>query len=139
MKSIKQSKVFHFDMDGFRETNPKLVRIELYPEYTKVDFGYIANDLYYRGGWIRMNSGSFIEIVETGERFDFQLAENIPIAPEYHYFESQKDWKYYSLYFSPIPQKDCTLNIIEAEQGDFNDFNCYGVELKMAEGIVLVD
>ncbi len=30
-----------------------------------------------------------------------------------------------------IPQKDCTVNIVEIENGTANDFNYYGIELKM--------
>jgi hypothetical protein len=47
----------------------------------------------------------------------------------------------FALFFSnikiipTIPQKDCSLNIIEKENGTKNDFNYYDVSLKMADGL----
>ena len=139
MKKAKQSVVFHFNLKGHSNSNPKIVRIQLYPEYTKVDFGYTAREIYYRGGWIKMASGSFLEVVETSQRYRLELAENIPVAPLQHHFESKKDWRYYSLYFSPIPMQDCTINIIEVENGTPNDFNYYGIELRMEEGMEILE
>ena len=31
----------------------------MHKNYTKVDFGYVASDLYYRGGWIKMSPKTF--------------------------------------------------------------------------------
>ena len=130
--------VFHFNSNTIVETNPELVRIVLYPDYTKVDFGYVAYDAFYRGGWIKIEKDTYMEVLETGERYALQLAENIPIAPIHHHFESTKDWRYYSLFFPPIPRRNCTLNIVEAEEGESNYFNFYQIKLIMAEGIEIV-
>ncbi len=138
MKTKNKNLVFHLNANRLTESNPILLRIQLFAEYTKVDFGYVTTDLYDYGGWIRMASDSFLEIIETGQRYTLQLAENIPIAPEQLHFESQKDWKYYSLVFPPIPHQDCTINIIEVENGTPNDFNYYGIELKIEEGIEIL-
>lgn len=138
MKKNNQSLVFHFNSNTIVETNPELVRIVLYPDYTKVDFGYVAYDKYYRGGWITIAQDTFLEVLETGERYKLQLAENIPIAPAHHYFESTKDWRYYSLFFPPIPQRDCILNIVESEEGTSNAFNFHRIDLKMSEGITIL-
>jgi hypothetical protein len=35
----------------------------------------------------------------------------------------------------PILQKDCTINIVEIENGTPNDFNYYGIAIKMADEI----
>ena len=47
----------------------------------------------------------------------------ITVSPELRIFESKKDWQYFSLYFPPIKQKDCIINIVEVENGTPNDFN----------------
>jgi hypothetical protein len=39
------------------------------------------------------------------------------------------------LYFPAIPQKDCTLNIIEKIKENKNDFNFYKVALKIENAI----
>ena len=53
-------------------------------------------------------------------------------------FKSTEDWQFFSLYFEPIPQKDCILNMIESEKPTTNDFNYYGIALKMEEGIGVI-
>ena len=135
---MKKIILFTINKKGHSNSNPDLLRIILKPEHTKIDFGYTAKEIYKKGGWIRMEQDTFIEIKETGKRYLLTQATGIPINPEHHYFESKKEWRYFSLYFPAIPQTDCTINIIEIENGTRNDFNYYGVDLKMAEGVEVV-
>jgi hypothetical protein len=65
-------------------------------------------------------------------------ATGITISPNKHNFQSHKDWQYYSLYFEPMLQIDRLINLIEVEKGTRNDFNYYGIDLKMEEGIELM-
>jgi hypothetical protein len=37
-----------------------------------------------------------------------------------------------------MKQKDTTINIVEKVKGNKNDFNYFGVELKMIEGVELL-
>ncbi len=138
---MKKNKTFLFTINkkGHAKSNPDLLRIILSPDQTKIDFGYIAKEMYDNGGWIRLEKDTFMEIKETGKRYVLTQAVGIPINPEHHYFESKKDWRYYSLYFPAIPQIDCTINIIELENGSRNDFNYYGLELKMCEGVGILE
>lgn len=48
---------------------------------------------------------------------------------EEHHFESSRDWRYFSLYFEPIPNDAKQINIIENEFGNQNDFNFYDVKV----------
>ena len=66
---IKNNKrlVFHLNMLGHGESNPILLRINLFPELTKIDFGYITTDKYNNGGWIKISPDTFIENLETTE------------------------------------------------------------------------
>jgi hypothetical protein len=134
---IKNNKklVFNLNLEGHGESNPILLRISLYPEITKIDFGYVTTDKYDNGGWIKIAPETFIENTVTKERFVLTNAVGITIAPEKRNFESKKDWQYFSLYFPQIPQKDCILNIIEIIKGNKNDFNYYNVPLKMENAI----
>ena len=95
----------------------------------------MAKEIYINCGWIRIAPEKFIENKITKQRYTLVNAENIPIAPMQHYFETKKDWRYFSLVFPPIPQNDCVLNIIEVENGTPNDINYYNIEIKMADGI----
>lgn len=134
---IKKNKklVFNLNVIGHGESNPILLRISLYPEITKIDFGYVTTDKYNYGGWIKIAPETFIENTVTKERFVLTNAVGITLAPAKRNFESKKDWQYFSLYFPAIPQKDCTLNIIEKIKGNKNDFNYYNVALKMENAI----
>ena len=131
----KNTLLFTVNKKGHAQSNPDLLRIILDTEYTKIDFGYTAKEMYIKGGWIRMEQNTFIEIKETGKRYVLTQAIGIPINPEHHYFESKKEWRYFSLYFPAIPQTDCMINIIEIENGSKNDFNYYDIELKMENGL----
>ena len=130
--------VFHFNMLGHGESNPILLRINLFPEFTKVDFGYITTDIYDNGGWIKIAPDTFIENVETKERYTMVNAVGITVAPALRNFESKKDWQYFSLYFPPMKQKDSTINIIEKIKGNKNDFNYYNVVMKMGDGVEVI-
>ena len=134
---IKKNKklVFNLNVIGHGESNPILLRISLYSEITKIDFGYVTTDKYNYGGWIKIAPETFIENTVTKERFVLTNAVGITLAPAKRNFESNKDWQYFSLYFPAIPQKDCTLNIIEKIKGNKNDFNYYDVALKMENAI----
>lgn len=127
--------LFTLNKKGHSRGNPDLLRITLFPDHTKIDFGYTAKEMYDSGGWIRIEQDTFIEIKETGKRYFLTHSEGIPINPEHHYFESIKDWRYFSLYFPAIPPTNCTINIIEIENGSKNDFNYYDIELKMENGV----
>jgi hypothetical protein len=134
---IKNNKklVFHFNILGHGESNPILLRINLFPEFTKIDFGYITTNKYNKGGWIKISPDTFIENVETKERYTMANAVGITIAPAKRNFESNKDWQYFSLFFPPMKQKDTLINIIEKIKGNKNEFNYYNVPLKMQDGI----
>ena len=134
---IKNSKklVFNLNVLGHGESNPVLLRINLFPELTKIDFGYITTDKYINGGWIKISPDTFIENVVTKERCVMTKAIGITVAPALRNFESKKDWQYFSLFFPPLKQKDTLINIIEVLNGNKNDFNYYNIELKMADAI----
>ena len=124
-----------FEVNTSREPIPNLtlLRVTLSPEYTKVDMGYSAIRYYIKGGWIRISPKTHLRIKGSEEKYVLTHADNIPIAPEHHHFKSTRDWQYFSLYFPPIPQEDCIIDLIEAEIPDNNDFNIYRIPLKISE------
>jgi len=130
--------LFQLDMLGHGTNNAVLLRIQLTSEHTKVDFGYTTGSIYIKGGWIKMAKETFIENVTTKKRYKMINAIGITIAPKKHNFTSNKDWRYYSLFFEPIEPGDCILDIIEKEKGNLNDFNYYGIVLKMSEAIEVI-
>jgi hypothetical protein len=111
------------------KTNPVILRVILSKTETRIDFGYAAFELYHYGGWIRIAPDTFIQVQGHTKRYPLRQALNIPMAPGQLDFESQKDWRVFSLIFEPIPIRDCTIDIIEVENPSPNDFNYYGVQL----------
>ena len=120
------------------EGRPKLLRIEFSSEFTKVDFGYQTTSYYTRGGWVRMAGDAFLRIQQTGEKHTLTRADNIPIAPVHHHFNTSKDWLYYSLYFPTIPLKNGLIDIIEVEPGADTDFNYFDIEVDIKKIIELM-
>lgn len=127
--------LYQLDIEGHAKNNPVLLRIQLNSDYTKVDFGYTTSNMYERGGWIKIAKETFIENIDTKKRYKMINANGITIAPKKHNFKSNKDWQYYSLFFEPMEQKDCVINIIEKEKGSLNDFNYYNIELKKVDAL----
>ena len=41
-------------------TNLIILRAILSETHTRIDFGYVATDEYYRGGWIKMSPDSYL-------------------------------------------------------------------------------
>jgi hypothetical protein len=132
------NRIFHLEIEGHGKDNPILLRLTQTQEFTKVDFGYTTTNKYINGGWIKMSPDTYIEDTVTQKRYKMLNASGITISPNKHNFQSNKDWQYYSLYFEPLPQKDCTINLIEKEKGTLNDFNYYNIPIIMKDGIEMV-
>lgn len=135
-------RTYLFELNICREPNTNLVllRAILDPEYTQLDFGYIATSYYVRGGWIKISPETYIRSKDSDDEYKLTHAENIPISPEHFHFESSKDWQYFSLYFPPLPQETTSIDLIEAEEPDDTDFNYYSIplDLEKAEEVIIV-
>jgi hypothetical protein len=118
--------------------NPKVLRILISKDFTRIDFGYTTPWYYDKGGWIKISSKTYLQIEGSNEKYELKNAAGIAVAPKRINFESTEDWQFFTLYFEPIPQKDCVLNMIEAEKPTPNDFNYYGIALKVKEGIEML-
>jgi hypothetical protein len=96
--------------------SPTLLRITIAPEFTKVDFGFSTfNSIYSNGGWIQMSPETYLKSVTKQRVYKIINADGISFSPKKHYFESHRDWQFYSLYFEPIPFEDDVFEIIEPE------------------------
>ena len=120
------------------KTNLILLRAILGKEYTRIDFGFIASNLYVRGGWIKMFPDSYLRTHSSEAKYKLKYTDDIPLAPARLDFESNKDWHYFSLFFEPIPKRSCKIDLIEVENPQDTDFNYYGIKLDLnnAEEII---
>ena len=112
-----------------RKKNPKVLRVILSTQYTRIDFGYVAPWIYDKGGWIKIAPYTFVQVAGSKKRYTLLEAANIPVAPERLDFESTEDWQVFTLYFEAIPVHDCIIDIIEEVQPSSRDFNFYGIVL----------
>ena len=118
--------------------NPKLLRVVLTENYTRIDFGYTTPWFYEKGGWITISPDTYLRLKDLESRFILTNTEGIAISPKRLDFESTQDWQFFSLYFEPIPRTDCVFDMIESDKPTKNDFNYYGVELNYRNGMELV-
>jgi hypothetical protein len=139
MKKTNKKYLATIDVPEDQCNNPEVLRIILCDEYTQIDFGYVAEWIYEKGGWIRIAPHTFIQVHGSDKRYVMKEAVNITIAPEQHHFESTEDWQVFTLIFEPIPINDCIIDIIEEENPDENDFNYYGVKLRDAKAVELIE
>jgi hypothetical protein len=119
--------------------NPSILRFILSESFTQVDFGYAAPWIYIKGGWIKIAPYSYLRINGSKEKFRLTNAINIPISPNKHEFETKQDWTVFSLFFEPIPLKDCVIDLIENDEPNENDFNYYGIELKDVKSVEVIE
>jgi hypothetical protein len=137
MRKKKSRFLAEFSAGRQVKENPSILRIIVSEEHIQMDFGYAAPSIYDRGGWIRISPDTFLQVHGSAKRYRLKEAKNISLAPEVVAFESTQDWCVFSLYFEPIPLKDCVLDMIEELQPSPNDFNYYGIRLSMGKGVEL--
>ena len=138
MATKNASLLFEIPLLEKAKQNPKLLRIVLTKEFTRLDFGYTTPWYYEKGGWIKISPKTYLQLEGFNEKYSLKETVGIAIAPKRINFESTEDWQFFTLYFEPIPQKDCVLNMIEAEKPTDTDFNYYGIEILIDQGAVVL-
>ena len=121
-----------------RKQNPTILRIILSEEHAQIDMGYAAPDIYEYGGWIRISPSSYLHLHRSEKRFKLLQTRNITLAPKKVNFKSETDWCVFSLFFEPLPMKDCVIDIIENPHPTQNDFNYYGIEVSYIDSMELM-
>jgi hypothetical protein len=127
-----------FEIKVSEKQNPKMLRVVLTENYTRIDFGYTTPWFYEKGGWITISPDTYLRLKDLESKFILTNTEGIAISPKRLDFESTQDWQFFSLYFEPIPRTDCVFDMIESDKPTKNDFNYYGVELNYRIGMELV-
>ena len=138
---IKSQPVLLFNAPEYTcaHENLFLLRIWLHPDFTRFDLGYQATSYYIRGGWV--NISQHTQLLSTASKNPLQLlsAEKIPYAPNHHHFEAHTDWLYFRLYFEAIPYRNQTLEMLENNLGNEDDFNISSIKLNLKDGCEVVD
>jgi len=129
MKASKKEKAIVISNPQIEKSADKvsLLRIILTPEYTRIDFGYQATDYYIKGGWVQIHKTFHLLIKKSKKKFFLTNVENITIVPEKHYFNTTRDYLFFTLYFPAIPPDTDYIDVIEKENDDNNFFNFYQV------------
>jgi hypothetical protein len=103
-----------------------------------VDFGYYTTNYYIKGGWVRIAQDSFVRDNSSKKIYKLIRAENIPIAPSVHSFNSTNEWMFFSLIFEPIPFTLKQFDLIEVEPGAPTDFNFYNIAIDSKNAMELL-
>ena len=134
MKKQPQDLLFHASASSGK-ANPSLLRVILGSQTTRLDFGYAAHSYYIKGGWITISPDTFLQIKGDIQRYQLKEAIGISQAPVKLKFKSTKDYQFFSLHFEPLPQKDLVFDMIENLHCDHTDFNYFGIEIVLKEGL----
>ncbi len=129
---------FLFEINEKEIQNPKMLRIVLTENHTRIDFGYTTPWFYEKGGWITISPDTYLQLKDLKRKFILTNTEGIAISPKRLDFESTEDWQFFSLFFEPIPKTDCVFDMIESENPTKNDFNYHGIELNSKNRLELV-
>ncbi|MCE2711027.1 MAG: hypothetical protein LW688_00630 [Cryomorphaceae bacterium] len=138
MSDRDETLIFELPTAESSQVNPSMLRIVLSEDFTRIDFGYTTPWYYEKGGWIKISPKTYLQVEGSKEKFILKEAVGIEIAPKRINFESIEDWQFFTLYFDPIPKKNCRLNMIEEEDPTPDDFNFYGIELRMDKGLTVL-
>ena len=106
------------------DENIGIEKISLDDYFTKIDFVYISPKMYLNGGWIQINSGTYIRPIGSDKHYKMIKAINIPIEPSKYHFKSKGKVHHFSLLFPALPKNVTQIDIIEkfAEGTYFNFF-----------------
>ena len=119
--------------------NPDILRVLIRESETQIDFGYSADNIYSRGGWIRIDPNTHLKNQKTSNIYKMVKAEGIPIAPEKTHFNTHTDWQFFTLFFEPLPLEDQIIDFIEPEyefiENYTNTFNFQGIKLEISEAL----
>jgi len=139
MNKPKRSYLAEFTAHGNQSANPTILRIILSTEYTRIDFGYLAPWIYIKGGWIKIARYTYLKVRGDKKKFTLIDAKGITIAPEILEFESIIDRQVFSLFFQPIPIRDCVIDMVEEENPTENDFNIDSIRVLNVKAVEVVN
>ncbi len=120
----KKNKLYNPAAIDFR-INHRVKCIEISDRYTRIDFIYRSSNIYINGGWIHIDSNSYISPVGSDVKYKLLKAIGIPYAPMKHYFKRKGETHCYTLLFPALPKDTKQIDIIEnlAPGTFFNFFN----------------
>lgn len=93
--------------------------------HTCIEFEY--DNQINRSGWVTIDKNTYIESIDTGEKFKMIEAQNITVDPQKHYFNSIYDKLNFTLIFPSLPTNTNKINFIETET---SSWRYYGISLK---------
>ena len=123
------------NMNAIEHANPRLLRVVLSEQTTRLDFGYVTTTYYHKGGWITIAPNTYLEVHGDPKRYLLKEASGIAIAPNKIKFKSTKDYQFFSLYFEALPKENLVFDMTKKYKGNANDFNYFGIELRLKNGV----
>ena len=60
---------FLFEINEKEIQNPKILRIVLTENHTRIDFGYTTPWFYEKGGWITISPDTYLQLKDLKQKF----------------------------------------------------------------------
>lgn len=105
-------------------------------KYLRIDFVHYGSPEYQNGGWVQMNSRTYIQPVGSKKKYYMVGSNNMPIAPNKHHYKCAGDILVYSLFFPKLPSGVTHIDIIESKRTK-NAFNLYNVSLETVQNSII--
>lgn len=106
---MKQTKIKEVEIS--KSTISRL-KLEAQPDgHTIVHCNYVSKHKYINGGWVNIFPTTYL--FHEGIYLQLQHAEQIPVAPQKHYFLSPGTIKTFTLFFPIVPKAWTKFDLIE--------------------------
>ena len=111
-KNIQPVRKFDVSID---ESTFKKLKEEIKEEsQTTIHCNYVSKHKYINGGWLNIYATTYLSSTTTNNTdLELQHVENVPIAPNKHFFTKVGDHKRFTLYFPAIPKDWETFDLVE--------------------------
>jgi hypothetical protein len=139
MKKSNKTQEFEAYLDLFRSV---LKNGDISPadktedRYLRIDFVHYGSPEFQNGGWVQMNSRTYIQAVGSEIKYYLVGTNNMPIAPDKHYYKHVGEMLVYSLFFPKLPSDVTHIDIIEDKRSK-NAFNFYNVSMETIQNSIL--
>lgn len=81
--------------------------------YTTIHCRYQAKEKYVNGGWVNIWPTTFLINHEKNDSVKLIQVDNVPIAPEKHYFAHKGQFLIFTLFFPSLPESWSHFDLME--------------------------
>lgn len=88
---------------------------------------YTSKTIYVNGGWVNIFKTCYL-VNPLGGKLQLLHSENIPVAPDRHFFQRKGQMKRFTLYFPSIPESWEVFDFMEDTGNGKTGFTVHGLK-----------